>query len=114
MTQILKNLKFNERGLIPAIAQDHSSGEVLMQAWMSRESLKLTLQTGLATYFSRSRNALWKKGETSGNLQKIVEIVADCDFDCILLKVKQQGPACHTGKANCFFNKILVVPAKQD
>ena len=107
MTQILKNLKFNEQGLIPAIAQDHSSGEILMQAWMNLESLELTLQTGFATYFSRSRKALWKKGETSGHLQEVVEIIADCDFDCLLLKVKQQGPACHTGKKNCFFNVIL-------
>ncbi len=107
MTQILKNLKFNEQGLIPAIAQDHSSGEILMQAWMNLESLELTLQTGFATYFSRSRKALWKKGETSGHLQEVVEIIADCDFDCLLLKVKQQGPACHTGKKNCFFNKIF-------
>lgn len=111
MTQILKNLKFNEQGLIPAIAQDHSSGEILMQAWMNRESLELTLQTGFATYFSRSRKALWKKGETSGHLQEVVEIIADCDFDCLLLKVKQQGPACHTGKKNCFFNKIFVSKA---
>ena len=107
MTQILKNLKFNEQGLIPAIVQDHSSGEILMQAWMNLESLELTLQTGFATYFSRSRKALWKKGETSGHLQEVVEIIADCDFDCLLLKVKQQGPACHTGKKNCFFNKIF-------
>lgn len=108
MTQILKNLKFNEQGLIPAIAQDSSSGEVLMQAWMNRESLEITLQSGFATYFSRSRGALWKKGESSGNVQKIVEVIADCDFDCLLLKVEQQGPACHTGKQNCFFNTILV------
>lgn len=106
MTQILKNLKFNEQGLIPAIAQDSSSGEVLMQAWMNRESLELTLQTGFATYFSRSRGNLWKKGETSGNLQEVIEIITDCDFDCLLLKVKQQGPACHTGKQSCFFNNI--------
>lgn len=106
MTQVLKDLKFNAQGLIPAIAQDCSSGEVLMQAWMNRESLEITLQTGFATYFSRSRGSLWKKGETSGNLQKVIEIIADCDFDCLLLKVEQQGPACHTGKRNCFFNKV--------
>jgi phosphoribosyl-AMP cyclohydrolase len=104
MTQILKNLKFNEQGLIPAIAQDCSSGEVLMQAWMNRESLEITLQSGFATYFSRSRMTLWKKGETSGHLQKIIEIIADCDFDCLLLKVEQQGAACHTGRSSCFFN----------
>lgn len=106
MTEILKNLKFNEKGLIAAIAQDCKTNEVLMQAWMNRESIELTLKTGFATYFSRSRNGLWKKGETSGNLQKLVEISADCDFDCILLKVEQTGAACHTGAKNCFFNKI--------
>jgi len=103
----LKNLKFNENGLIPAIAQDASSGQVLMLAWMNEESINLTMKTGFATYFSRSRGKLWKKGETSGNLQTIVSITADCDFDCILLKVKQEGPACHTGAANCFFNNLL-------
>lgn len=102
----LKNLKFNENGLIPAIAQDASTHEVLMLAWMNEESIKLTLETGFATYFSRSRNKIWKKGETSGHVQEVVSIQTDCDFDCILLKVKQHGPACHTGKKNCFFNKI--------
>ena len=106
MTQNLKNLKFNEQGLICAIAQDSSSGSILMQAWMNKESLELTLKTGFATYFSRSRQALWKKGESSGHVQKVVEILVDCDFDCILLKVQQQGPACHTGAPNCFFNKL--------
>jgi phosphoribosyl-ATP pyrophosphohydrolase/phosphoribosyl-AMP cyclohydrolase len=100
------NLKFNEQGLIPAIAQDSNTGEVLMQAWMNQESLELTIKTGFATYFSRSRNGLWKKGETSGNLQKVLKITADCDFDCLLLTVEQKGAACHTGKKNCFFNPI--------
>jgi phosphoribosyl-AMP cyclohydrolase len=104
--QNLKNLKFNEKGLIPAIAQDNESGMVLMLAWMNEESLQLTLKTGFATYFSRSRGKLWKKGETSGHIQEVISITADCDFDCILLKVKQHGPACHTGANNCFFNKI--------
>ncbi len=102
----MQNLKFNEDGLIPAIAQDCDTGEVLMLAWMSKESLEITRNTGFATYFSRSRNQLWKKGETSGHVQKVVSIGTDCDFDTILLKVKQTGPACHTGKKSCFFNDI--------
>jgi phosphoribosyl-AMP cyclohydrolase len=106
MTEILKKLKFDQNGLIPAIAQDEKTGEVLMMAWMNEESLKLTLASGYATYFSRSRNSLWKKGETSGHVQEVVSISADCDFDCVLLKVKQTGAACHTGKKSCFFNKI--------
>ncbi len=107
MNDIIKKLKFNQNGLIPVITQDYKSNEVLMQAWMNIESLEISIKTGFATYFSRSRNGLWKKGETSGNIQEIKEIIADCDFDSILLKVKQNGPACHTGKANCFFNQIL-------
>jgi phosphoribosyl-AMP cyclohydrolase len=103
----MENLKFNEQGLIPAIAQDSSTGEVLMQAWMNRESLELTIKTGFATYFSRSRGKLWKKGESSQNVQEVLQIIADCDFDCLLLKVKQHGPACHTGAKNCFFNNII-------
>lgn len=106
MSEILKKLKFNENGLIPAIAQDEKTGEVLMMAWMNEESLNLTLSSGFATYFSRSRNSLWKKGDTSGHLQEVVSIKADCDFDCILLTVKQTGAACHTGKRSCFFNEI--------
>ena len=77
-----------------------------MMAWMNEESLNLTLASGYATYFSRSRNSLWKKGDTSGHVQEGVSIAADCDFDCILLKVKQAGAACHTGQRSCFFNKI--------
>ncbi len=107
MNNFLNKLKFDQSGLIPAIAQDAKSGEVLMMAWMNLESLQLTITSGYATYFSRSRNSLWKKGDTSGNLQKIVSIKTDCDFDCILLSVNQVGAACHTGARNCFFNKIL-------
>lgn len=107
MYEILKKLKFDQNGLIPAIAQDAKTNEVLMMAWMNEESLKLTISTGFATYFSRSRNQLWKKGDTSGHLQELVSIQADCDFDCILLKVNQTGAACHTGSKNCFFNDIL-------
>lgn len=104
---MLEKLKFNEKGLIPAVAQDHETGQVLMMAWMNEESLRLTISSGYATYFSRSRNGLWKKGDTSGHLQKIVSIAADCDFDCILLNVIQTGAACHTGEKSCFFNQII-------
>jgi len=106
MNDIIKKLKFDQNGLIPAIAQDVKTGEVLMMAWMNEESLKLTIESNYATYFSRSRNSLWKKGDTSGHLQKVISIAADCDFDCILLQVEQVGAACHTGSHNCFFNKI--------
>lgn len=106
MNDIIEKLKFDHNGLITAIAQDALTGEVLMMAFMNKESLDLTIKTGYATYFSRSRKALWKKGDTSGHLQEIVKITADCDFDCILLTVKQIGVACHTGKKTCFFNEI--------
>ena len=106
MEEIIKKLKFDQGGLIPAIAQDAKTSEVLMMAWMNEESLRLTISSGYATYFSRSRKSLWKKGDTSGHLQEVVSINADCDFDCILLKVNQIGVACHTGAKNCFFNKI--------
>ena len=106
MKDIIEKLKFNEKGLIPAIAQDSETKEVLMHAWMNEESINKTIESGYATYFSRSRNQLWKKGETSGHLQKVVNITADCDYDTILLIVKQTGPACHTGEKNCFFNEI--------
>ncbi len=103
---ILAKIKFNEHGLVPAIAQDFASGEVLMLAWMNAESLEKTLASGQVTYFSRSRNALWRKGETSGNTQKLKELFIDCDGDTILLKVEQKGVACHTGARSCFFTKI--------
>ena len=106
MNDIIKKLKFDQNGLIPAIAQEAKTGEVLMMAWMNEESLKLTISSNYATYFSRSRNSLWKKGDTSGHLQKVISISVDCDFDCILLQVEQVGAACHTGAHNCFFNKI--------
>jgi phosphoribosyl-AMP cyclohydrolase len=107
MNDFKNKLKFDQNGLIPAIAQDATSGEVLMMAWMNLESLQLTIASGYATYFSRSRNSLWKKGDTSGHLQKIVSIKTDCDFDCILMSVNQVGAACHTGARSCFFNEIL-------
>ena len=106
MQEIINKLKFNEAGLIPAVAQDVKSKEVLMLAWMNLESIQVTISSGYATYYSRSRKNLWKKGETSGHLQKIINITADCDFDCILLEVEQIGNACHTGAKTCFFYKI--------
>lgn len=101
------SLKWNEAGLIPAIAQDASTGEVLMLAWMNQESLRLTLESGYATYFSRSRQQLWRKGETSGHTQRIIRLNYDCDGDAILMQVKQIGPACHTGKRTCFHNPVV-------
>jgi len=94
-------------GLIPVIAQDINSGNVLMLAYANINALGKTLETGFAHYWSRSRDTLWKKGETSGNLQKIVEILVDCDRDTLIYKVLQKGPACHTGRQNCFFSKLL-------
>lgn len=102
--QFVSKLKFNADGLIVAIAQDAKTGKVLMQAWMSKESLISTVESGFATYFSRSRQKLWQKGESSGNVSRIVSIAADCDFDCLLLQVSQVGAACHTGEQSCFFN----------
>ena len=108
----LRKVKFNEQGLVPAIAQDAATGEVLMMAWMNAESLRLTEETGYATYFSRSRQQLWKKGETSGHVQRVLGIKADCDGDTLLLTVEQTGPACHTGARSCFFNDLI--PADED
>jgi phosphoribosyl-AMP cyclohydrolase len=106
MTPLLLNaVAWNEHGLVAAIAQDATSRDVLMMAWMNRESLELTLKTGDAHYWSRSRKALWKKGESSGHIQHVKSIRLDCDGDTILLTVEQVGGiACHTGRANCFFN----------
>jgi phosphoribosyl-AMP cyclohydrolase len=102
---LLNTVAWNEHGLVAAIAQDATSRDVLMMAWMNRESLALTLKTGDAHYWSRSRKALWKKGESSGHIQHVKSIRLDCDGDTILLTVEQVGGiACHTGRANCFFN----------
>ncbi len=98
---------WNDDGLVPAVAQDAASGEVLMLAWMSRESLLRTVETGEAVYWSRSRRALWRKGETSGHFQKVLEIRLDCDADCVLLRVESVGGiACHTGRRRCFFSRL--------
>ncbi|HHW70669.1 MAG TPA: bifunctional phosphoribosyl-AMP cyclohydrolase/phosphoribosyl-ATP diphosphatase HisIE [Clostridiales bacterium] len=100
------DLKFNEEGLIPTIVQDINTHDVLMLAYMNEESLKKTIETGFAHYWSRSRKKLWKKGETSGNTQKVEEIYYDCDKDSLLLKVEQKGDACHTGNRTCFFKTL--------
>lgn len=102
----ISTLTFNADGLIPAIAQDVNTGEVLMMAWMNAESLRLTLETGVMHYWSRSRKGLWKKGDTSGHLQQVKWIGTDCDKDTILAKVEQTGAACHTGAYSCFFEDI--------
>ncbi|MEZ5953705.1 MAG: phosphoribosyl-AMP cyclohydrolase [Hyphomonas sp.] len=98
--------KFNADGLIAAITQDAASGEVLMMAWMNAEALAATLATGRATYWSRSRQELWVKGETSGHVQEVVDVRIDCDQDAVLLKVRQTGGACHTGRASCFYRIV--------
>ncbi len=100
------SLKFNDQGLIPAIAQAHGSGEVLMMAWMNAVSVAETLASGRVTYWSRSRGELWRKGETSGHVQRLVEMRLDCDRDCLLVIVEQTGPACHTNRRSCFYTAI--------
>ena len=99
----LGEISFGPDGLIAAIAQQHDSGEVLMLAWMNREAVRITLEEGRACYWSRSRRALWRKGETSGQVQRLVELRLDCDGDALLVLVDQQGVACHTGRRSCFF-----------
>lgn len=106
MTQMLSELKFNADGLIPAIAQDAESKDILMMAWMNEDSIRATLKEGFAIYWSRSRAKLWRKGETSGNLSKLVSFRYDCDSDTILLIVEQTGPACHTNRPNCFYKEV--------
>ena len=103
----LSQLKFNEQGLIPAIAQDFESRTVLMLAWMNLDSIRQTLTTKRVTYWSRSRSTLWEKGATSGHAQELVEFRYDCDNDAILVLVKQTGAACHTNRISCFFNKLV-------
>ena len=99
-------LKFNEAGLIPAIAQDATTGEVLMMAWMNAQAVTQTLETGRVTYWSRSRQSFWIKGDTSGHVQELVELRIDCDRDCLLVKVHQTGAACHTGRRSCFYTLV--------
>ena len=107
----MSKIKFDEKGLVPAIAQDAKTGRVLMLAYMNAESLQMTLDSGYVTYFSRSRQQLWRKGETSGHTQRVLEMRYDCDGDALLLTVEQEGPACHTGEISCFHNPILTADA---
>lgn len=102
----MRAVKYDADGLVPAIAQDAKSGAVLMLAWMNEESLRRTIASGDVTYWSRSRRQLWRKGETSGHTQRLVEAHIDCDGDTLLLKVDQTGPACHTGEPACFFRAM--------
>lgn len=99
-------IKFDEKGLIPAIVQDYKTGEILMMAFMNRKSLNLTLESKVAHYYSRSRKKIWQKGETSGQFQKVQKMLIDCDGDSLILKVKQTGVACHTGRYSCFYRNI--------
>jgi len=99
-------LLYNEAGLIPVIAQDDVSGEVLMMAWMNAAAVSRTLDTGRVTYWSRSRQAFWIKGESSGHVQELVDLRVDCDRDCLLVRVRQTGPACHTNRRSCFYTAV--------
>lgn len=107
MTLKLVNIKFDEKGLVPAIVQDINTGKVLMLAYMNQEAFKLTLETKKTWFYSRSREKLWNKGETSGNYQIVKKISYDCDGDVVLLEVEPLGPACHTGEMSCFYNNVL-------
>lgn len=100
---LLPAIRFDSRGLVAAVAQQHGTGEVLMLAWMNADAVRETLETGRVCYWSRSRNALWRKGETSGQVQRLVEMRLDCDGDALLLLVEQEGVACHTGRRSCFY-----------
>ncbi len=107
-SELIDKLDFKKgNGLIPVVVQDAKTKDILMQAYANRQAVEHTLKTGKATYWSRSRNELWVKGETSGHTQKIVSVSTDCDYDTLLYVVEQTGPACHTGKYSCFYNKML-------
>ncbi|MDW8317881.1 MAG: phosphoribosyl-AMP cyclohydrolase [Anaerolineae bacterium] len=108
MTTAWDDLRWNDRGLLPAVVQDVNTGRVLMVAWMNQEALALTLQTGEAHFWSRSRQALWHKGEESGNVMVVADVWYDCDGDTVLVRAWPQGPACHTGNVSCFFRQITV------
>ena len=99
-------LRFNDQGLVPAIAQDTDTGAVLMMAWMNAEAVARTLRTKRVTYWSRSRQSFWVKGDTSGHIQELVRMSVDCDRDCLLIQVRQTGPACHTGRKSCFYTDV--------
>lgn len=100
------SLKYDANGLIPCIAQDHETGDVLMFAWMNAQAVAQTLATGRVTYWSRSRSSFWIKGETSGHVQKLIDLRVDCDRDCLLALVAQEGPACHTNRRSCFYTAV--------
>ena len=104
--ELLETISFDSGGLVPAIAQQHDSGEILMMAWMNSESIRETLETGHVCYWSRSRQSLWRKGESSGQIQSLKELRVDCDGDTLLLQVDQTGVACHTGRRSCFFRAV--------
>ena len=106
LSEVLDSLPFNADGLLPAIAQQYDTGEVLMMAWMSRAAIEETLRTGRVCYWSRSRQRFWRKGESSGQVQRLRDMRFDCDGDTILLLVDQTGPACHTGRRSCFYNEV--------
>ena len=106
LEEAIQALPWNSDGLLPAIAQQHDTGEVLMMAWMNETALRETLDTGRVCYWSRSRQSLWRKGELSGQVQQLKSMRLDCDGDAILLSVDQTGPACHTGRRDCFYNKV--------
>ena len=106
MEEILKEVRFNDAGLVPAIAQDAESGRVLMMAWMNAEAIHQTIVSGFAHYYSRSRRRQWRKGESSGNVQRVRAIHLDCDGDTILLTIDQTGPACHTNRTSCFYRRL--------
>ncbi|WP_133488581.1 phosphoribosyl-AMP cyclohydrolase [Aliiroseovarius marinus] len=106
MTFDVSQLKFDDKGLIPAIAQDEETGEVLMMAWMNREAVEKTLETRRVTYWSRSRQSFWIKGETSGHVQELVDFRFDCDKDCLLVLIRQTGAACHTNRRTCFYTAV--------
>ena len=110
----INDLKFDEKGLIPAVVQDYFSKQVLTVAYMNRESLEISIKEGRTCFFSRSRQQLWRKGETSGNTQEIVTIKADCDLDALVVEVIKKGPACHTGSESCFFNPVYQSESQQD
>ena len=111
---VISKLKFDDKGLIPAVVQDFYTGEVLTVAYMNSESLKITLEEKMTCFFSRSRQELWRKGETSGNRQHVVSIAADCDCDALVVKVIKDGPACHTGKNSCFFEALYADEDKSE
>ncbi|AUM11142.1 phosphoribosyl-AMP cyclohydrolase [Ketobacter alkanivorans] len=106
LDEMMRHIKFNDQGLIPAVAQQFDTKEVLMMAWMNRDALQETLDTGRVCYWSRSRGGLWRKGESSGQIQLLKTLALDCDGDTVLMQVDQKGPACHTGRRSCFFYQV--------